>query len=33
MKDADRRMKRQRFWKAEAIKAYEAGPDANVKLA
>jgi cytochrome c oxidase cbb3-type subunit 2 len=31
MKDADRRMKRQRFWKAEAIKAYEAGPDANVK--
>ncbi|MFO7715595.1 cbb3-type cytochrome c oxidase subunit II [Desulfosarcina sp.] len=31
MKAADRRMQRQRFWKAEAIKAYEAGPDANVK--
>ncbi len=30
MKDADRRMQRQRFWKAEAIRAYEAGPDANV---
>ena len=30
MKDADRRMQRQTFWKAEAIKAYEAGPDANV---
>jgi cytochrome c oxidase cbb3-type subunit II len=31
MKDADQRMTRQRFWKAEAIKAYEAGPDANVQ--
>ena len=31
MKDADRRMQRQRFWKAESIKAYEAGPDANVQ--
>jgi len=31
MKDADRRMERQRFWKAESIKAYEAGPDANVQ--
>ena len=31
MKDADRRMQRQQFWKAEAIKAYEAGPDANVQ--
>ena len=30
MKDADRRMQRQRFWKTEATKAYEAGPDANV---
>ncbi len=31
LKDADRRMERQRFWKQEAIEAYEAGPDANVK--
>jgi cbb3-type cytochrome c oxidase subunit II len=31
MKDADRRMARQHHWKAEAIKAYEAGPDANVQ--
>ena len=31
MKDADRRMQRQRFWKTEAIKGYEAGPDANVQ--
>jgi cytochrome c oxidase cbb3-type subunit II len=30
-KDADRRMERQRYWKAEAVKAYEAGPDANVR--
>jgi cytochrome c oxidase cbb3-type subunit 2 len=28
---ADRRMQRQRYWKDEAIKAYEAGPEANVK--
>ena len=31
MKDADRRMQRQRFWKTEAIRGYEAGPDANVQ--
>jgi cytochrome c oxidase cbb3-type subunit 2 len=31
MKDADNRMQRQAHWKAEAIKAYEAGPDANVQ--
>jgi cbb3-type cytochrome c oxidase subunit II len=31
MKDADQRMQRQMDWKAEAIKAYEAGPDANVE--
>jgi len=31
LKDADRRMLRQRHWKAEAVKAYEAGPDANVR--
>ncbi len=31
LKDADRRMARQRHWKAEAVKAYEAGPDANVR--
>jgi len=31
MKDADHRMKRQAFWKVKAIKAYEAGPDANVQ--
>ncbi|HSO18006.1 MAG TPA: cbb3-type cytochrome c oxidase subunit II [Desulfosarcina sp.] len=31
MKDADRRMARQQYWKAEAVKAYEAGPDANVQ--
>jgi cbb3-type cytochrome c oxidase subunit II len=30
-KQADRRMERQRYWKKEAIKAYEAGPDVNVK--
>jgi cbb3-type cytochrome c oxidase subunit II len=28
---ADRRMERQKFWKAESIKAYEDGPEANVK--
>jgi cbb3-type cytochrome c oxidase subunit II len=31
LKDADRRMERQRYWKTEAVRAYEAGPDANVK--
>jgi len=30
-KNADQRMARQRFWKKEAIKAYEAGPDANAR--
>ncbi|MEE9517161.1 MAG: cbb3-type cytochrome c oxidase subunit II, partial [Candidatus Adiutricales bacterium] len=30
-KMADRRMARQAYWKAESIKAYEAGPDENVK--
>ncbi|MGA9476986.1 MAG: cbb3-type cytochrome c oxidase subunit II [Desulfobacterales bacterium] len=30
-KDADRRLARQRYWKPEAIKAYEAGPEANIK--
>ena len=30
-KNADKRMQRQRFWKKEAIKAYEAGPEANAK--
>lgn len=28
---ADRRMERQRFWKKEVVRAYEAGPDANVR--
>ncbi len=28
---ADQRMERQRYWKIESIKAYEAGPEANVK--
>jgi mono/diheme cytochrome c family protein len=28
---ADHRMERQRYWKQESIKAYEAGPDANVR--
>jgi len=28
---ADRRMDRQRFWKKEAVRAFEAGPDANVQ--
>ncbi|MGD8366168.1 MAG: cbb3-type cytochrome c oxidase subunit II [Desulfobacterales bacterium] len=31
MKDADARMARQQRWKKEAITAYEAGPEANVK--
>jgi mono/diheme cytochrome c family protein len=30
-KMADQRMERQNYWKAESIKAYEAGPEANVK--
>ena len=30
-KDADRRMERQRDWKKESIKAYEAGPEENVR--
>ena len=29
MKNADRRMQRQKHWKAKAVEAYEAGPDAN----
>ena len=29
-KDADFRVRRQTFWKKEAVAAYEAGPDANV---
>ncbi|MDA8139354.1 MAG: cytochrome c, partial [Desulfobacteraceae bacterium] len=31
LKNADHRMARQTIWKAEAIKAFEAGPDANVQ--
>jgi len=31
LKQADRRMERQNFWKKESIRAYEAGPDANVR--
>ena len=31
LKNADRRMARQKYWKAESIKAYEAGPDANAR--
>ena len=31
LRQADRRMERQIYWKKEAIKAYEAGPVANVK--
>ncbi|MBW1725336.1 MAG: cbb3-type cytochrome c oxidase subunit II, partial [Deltaproteobacteria bacterium] len=31
LKNADHRLERQRFWKKEAIKAYEMGPEANVK--
>jgi cytochrome c oxidase cbb3-type subunit II len=30
LKNADARMDRQKYWKAGAVKAYEAGPDANV---
>lgn len=30
-KQADRRMKRQAYWKGEAIRAYEGGPEANVR--
>ena len=31
LKMADRRMERQRYWKQESTKAYEDGPDANVR--
>jgi len=31
LKNADRRMERQRTWKEKAIQAYEAGPEENVK--
>ena len=31
LKDADRRMERQRAWKEKAVQAYEAGPEENVK--
>jgi cytochrome c oxidase cbb3-type subunit 2 len=31
LKLADQRMARQRYWKKEAIKAYEAGPDVNAR--
>jgi mono/diheme cytochrome c family protein len=31
MKQADRRMARQQYWKTEAVKAYEAGPDDNAR--
>ncbi len=31
LKNADRRMERQQYWKNETIKAYEAGPETNVK--
>jgi cbb3-type cytochrome c oxidase subunit II len=31
LKNADQRMERQRYWKREATKAYEAGPEENVK--
>jgi cbb3-type cytochrome c oxidase subunit II len=31
LKHADLRMARQKKWKAESVKAYEAGPDANVQ--
>ena len=31
LKDADRRMARQKDWKEKAVKAYEAGPEENVK--
>lgn len=32
LKAADRRNRRQRFWKAKLIEAYEAGPDKNVEF-
>ncbi|GBC59786.1 cytochrome C oxidase [Desulfonema ishimotonii] len=32
LKDADRRMRRQREWKAVLIEAYEAGPEKNVEI-
>ena len=31
LKQADRRMERQAYWKQESIKAYEAGPDVNAR--
>jgi cytochrome c oxidase cbb3-type subunit II len=31
LKNADRRMERQQYWKNETIKAYEAGPETNVR--
>jgi len=31
LKQADQRMERQLYWKAESIRAYEAGPEANVR--
>jgi len=31
LKDADRRIERQLYWKQKAVEAYEAGPDANVE--
>jgi cytochrome c oxidase cbb3-type subunit 2 len=31
LKNADLRVERQRFWKNEAIKAYEAGPEGNIE--
>lgn len=31
MKDADRRMERQRYWKKKVVAAYEAGPVENIK--
>jgi cytochrome c oxidase cbb3-type subunit II len=30
LKEADRRMERQNYWKAQALKAYESGPEENV---
>jgi cytochrome c oxidase cbb3-type subunit 2 len=31
LKNADQRVARQTYWKTQAIKAYEAGPDANIQ--
>ncbi len=31
LKDADLRMKRQTYWKKESVRAYEAGPEANIR--